>query len=564
MLRRLEPLLVLLGYGLVSLILIGRFVLRAPHDAVVGSFGADQGFFAWSLVHWVEVLAGNQSPFLTDRIDAPMGFNLAWATTIPGPAILFAPLTALAGPLVTYNTLAIAAPALAAWTAYLLCRHLTQDTVAAIFGGWTFGFSSYLLGETLNHLNLALVACLPLIVLVVVRLIDESLSRRRGVIALAALIALQFLIFTEVAATATLVGSIALLLALVGGPHATRRSILRALPWIAAAYAIAVAIVSPLLIAALLHPNPIAERIRPDLYPLDPKNLVIPTVITWIGGQRFQADSLQFAGNLTEQLAYLGPVLIAVVLAGVIRWRHDRRVWLILLTSLIAVVLAFGSHLAISGDAYWPMPWRVFAQLPLIQLALPSRIVVYAWLGAALTVAFFVSRRDRELLPLYAVRLGIAVLALVCLLPVPRADIWRTDLMTPPGIASGAATAAIPDNAVVLILPYAFLGNGMYWQARAKLRYRMAGGYSAAAIPLAYTQFPIVYGFYRNQLPANPRQELLRYLAYTGTSWVLIDARAPGPWAQFLREAGGIRSEIGGVVRYQFDPRSVRAQVAGP
>ena len=99
--RRLEPLLVLLGYMLGSVVLIGRFVIRAPHDAVVGSFGADQGFFSWSLVHWVEVLAGNQSPFLTDRIDAPMGFNLAWATTIPGPALLFAPLTALAGPLVT-------------------------------------------------------------------------------------------------------------------------------------------------------------------------------------------------------------------------------------------------------------------------------------------------------------------------------------------------------------------------------------------------------------------------------------------------------------------------------
>ena len=44
-----------------------------------------------------------------------------------GPAD-FAPLTALAGPLWSYNLLAIAAPALTAWTAYLLCRHLTRDT----------------------------------------------------------------------------------------------------------------------------------------------------------------------------------------------------------------------------------------------------------------------------------------------------------------------------------------------------------------------------------------------------------------------------------------------------
>ncbi|MSO46734.1 MAG: hypothetical protein EXQ67_01400 [Thermoleophilia bacterium] len=561
--RRLEPLLVLLGYAVSSVVLIGRFVLRAPHDAVVGSFGADQGFFAWSLVHWVEVLAGNQAPFLTDRIDAPMGFNLAWATTIPGPALLLAPLTALAGPLVTYNVLAILAPALAAWSAYLLCRHITQDSLAAIIGGWIFGFSSYVLGETLNHLNLALVAVLPLIVLVVIRLVDQSLRPRRGAVTLAGLIALQFLIFTEVAATATVIGCIALLAAIVIGPSELRLRIVRVLPWIAAGYALAIALVSPLLIAAFLHPNPIDDRIRPDLYPLDLKNLVVPTVITWVGGARFQADSLQFVGNLTEQLAYLGPVLILVALGGIWRWRYERFVWVVVFTTVAAIVLSFGEHLTISGDPWWSMPWQVVARLPLIQLALPTRIVVYVWLGIALLGSLFVTRRRGDLLPWFVARLGLVVVALICLLPTPRAELWRTDLQTPAGIESGVATAVIPPDAVVLILPYSFRGNGMYWQSLATMRYRMAGGYSAAAIPLGYSEYPVVAWFYNDQLPANPRQELLRYLAFTGTSWVLVDARAPGPWAQFLREAGGVRSEVGGVVRYRFDPAVVRAQVHG-
>jgi pimeloyl-ACP methyl ester carboxylesterase len=198
----------------------------------------------------VETLAGNQAPFLTDRIDAPMGFNLAWATTIPGPALLLAPLTELAGPLASYNLLAIAAPALAAWSAYLLCRHLTRDLVAALIGGWAFGFSSYLLGQTLNHVNLALVWALPLIVLVVIRLIEGSLRPRRGLLALAALIAMQFLTFTEVAATATLVGGLTLAAALALGPADLRTRIVRALPWIAGGYALALVLVSPLRDAA--------------------------------------------------------------------------------------------------------------------------------------------------------------------------------------------------------------------------------------------------------------------------------------------------------------------------
>ena len=244
---KLEGVGAFVAYLAISLLVFGR-VLGDLGGSVVGLYGGDQGFFAWSLVHWLEVLAGNQSPFLTDRIDAPMGFNLAWATTIPGPALLFAPLTALAGPLVTYNTLAIAAPAMAAWTAYLLCRHITQDSLAAILGGWIFGFSSYLLGQTLNHLNLALVAALPLIVLVVIRLVEQSIRPGRGVLALAGLIAMQFLIFTEVGATATVVGSLAILAAIAIGPSELRGRILRTLPLIVAGYALAVAIISPLLL----------------------------------------------------------------------------------------------------------------------------------------------------------------------------------------------------------------------------------------------------------------------------------------------------------------------------
>ncbi len=562
--RRLEPLLVLLGYAAASVVLLGRHLLRAPADAVLGSFGADQGFFAWSLVHWLEVLAGNQTPFLTDRIDAPVGFNLAWATTIPGPALLVAPLTALAGPLVSYNALALAAPALAAWTAYLLCRHLTRDALASVLGGWAFGFSSYLLGQTLNHLNLALVAALPLVVLVVVRLVDGSLPRVRGVASLAALIALQFLIFTEVAATATLVGAITLAGAVAIGPADLRRRVLAVLPWLGAAYGFALVAVSPLLVAALLHPNPIDNRIRPDLYPLDLQNLLYPTAITWLGGGRFAERSAAFAGNLTEQLAYLGPVLMVVIVVAAIRWRAWRGTWIAVGGAVAALVLACGARLTSGGDPYavW-MPWSVLEHLPLIRLALPARIVVFVWLAVAVLVALFVARRDDRDPRQRLARAGLAGVALLLLLPTPTASIWRTSLETPPGIASGTATAAIPDDAVVLILPYSFAGNGMYWQARERMRYRQAGGYSAAAVPAAYAPFPIMGALYGGPFPPAARHELLRYLAFTGTTWVLIDEARAGRWPRLLTDVGGVRSDVGGVVRFRIDQATVRAQLAG-
>ena len=123
----------------------------------------------WSLVHWKLVATEGVHPFLTHDIYAPEGFNLAWATVIPGPALLMVPLTATVGPVVAYNVLALAAPALAAFTAFLLCREVTRNGLAALAGGYLFGFSSYMLGQTLNHVNLALVFLLPLGALVAVR-----------------------------------------------------------------------------------------------------------------------------------------------------------------------------------------------------------------------------------------------------------------------------------------------------------------------------------------------------------------------------------------------------------
>ena len=113
--------------------------------------------------------ASSATRCITDRIYAPEGFNLAWATVIPGPAFLAAPLTLLTSPIVSYNVLALIALPLNGLGAFLLCREVTAKTLPALVGGGVFAFSSYGLAESVNHLNLALVVCIPLAALVGVR-----------------------------------------------------------------------------------------------------------------------------------------------------------------------------------------------------------------------------------------------------------------------------------------------------------------------------------------------------------------------------------------------------------
>ena len=90
-----------------------------------------------------------------------------WLTAADMVALLFSPLTLTAGPIVSYNVAAILMPALAAWTAFVLCRRLTHAIWPSLVGGYLFGFSSYVLAQGGGgHLQLSSVFLLPLVALV--------------------------------------------------------------------------------------------------------------------------------------------------------------------------------------------------------------------------------------------------------------------------------------------------------------------------------------------------------------------------------------------------------------
>ncbi len=104
--------------------------------------GRDPEIFVWSFAWWQHALATGQNPFVSHAVYAPDGINLAWATSVPGLAIPFVPLTWLFGPVASYNVAALLLPAAAAWTAFLLCRYLTGALWPSLVGGYLFGFSA--------------------------------------------------------------------------------------------------------------------------------------------------------------------------------------------------------------------------------------------------------------------------------------------------------------------------------------------------------------------------------------------------------------------------------------
>src|SRR5664279_5990316 len=97
----------------------------------------------------------------------------------------------------------------------LLCRHLAGKAPAAFAGGLLFGFGTYESAEMVNHLSLALVALLPLAALLVLRRHARLTSRRRFIIALGLVLALQLWTASEVFASMVIFGVLAFLIGAV-------------------------------------------------------------------------------------------------------------------------------------------------------------------------------------------------------------------------------------------------------------------------------------------------------------------------------------------------------------
>src|SRR5215210_2142740 len=180
-------------FSTVTLLVFGLPVLANPGSTCLcAPYSGDPALFMWSLQWWPHALAETTNPLFTHAVWAPSGTSLAWATTVPSAALLAFPVLAAAGPVVAYNALMLLAPVLAAYGAFRLCLYLTRSFWPALVGGYVFGFSTYVLGHLLGHLNLVSIWPIPLEALVVLQHVEGRLSRRRLLLLLVPLALVQF------------------------------------------------------------------------------------------------------------------------------------------------------------------------------------------------------------------------------------------------------------------------------------------------------------------------------------------------------------------------------------
>jgi hypothetical protein len=465
-----------LVYGVLAVVLFSAAWFAARPSWI--GLGTDPANWQW-FMEWARFAPAHRlNPLFTDYLNYPGGVNLMWNSATPLPALMLAPLTSTLGTVVAYNTLATAALALSATAAYAAIRSVVPSAPGSFLGGLLYGFGPYMITQSAGHPNLTLAFFPPLALI----LLDRALVRPRrpywAALALGTWGAAQLLVGEEVLATTALVALLGLLLLWALHPAAgwarLRAGILPLLLALAAGLLLGAVplyfqLAGPARVAGVLQP--------PDTYVNDLLGFIEPGRFQYITSLATQAVVGNFTGNFVEKVGYLGLPLavLALVVAGV-NWRRAE-VRFFFLLALLCAWLSLGPVLHVGGVRVpgVPMPWALVQRLPLMENALPARLILQASLALAVLVAAAVENAVRgggRARALWILGVVAALEALLPGLPFPATPAPRVAFFEP-----GGAAARIPEGSVALVTPMTEASTAMYFQAHSGMRFRMPEGH---------------------------------------------------------------------------------------
>lgn len=506
-------------YLLASVLFFGRGLSGHLSTVCIGR-EVDPPMFIWFLRWWQYALDHRINPFVTDRLWAPLGFDLAWTTFIPLPALIAMPLVRTAGETVAYNFLGLMAAPLAAFSAFLLCRKVTGALWPAIISGYIFGFSPYGLAEMLGgHLHLVYSFPVPLLVLIALRRIDLEISMRRFVIYLSLLLTILFLCSVELFATVTLMAGFSLLLALALFKGETRVRLVALIAPMAGGYLVAMASVCPYLYYLFAYGYPHGPIWTPDRFSADLLGFFVPVETFALGTVSSAREVTQlFTANLPESGAYLGiPLIVFIEIFRRQYWASKVGKFLVILL-LLTVVIAIGPVLHIAGRETIAMPWAIFTKLPLISSALPIRFSMYAFLVVAVMLARWLARAPVR----NTIKYLVVAIILLSWTPNLSASFWLSRLELPLFFTRGTYRNVLAPGEIVLALPFEKKGNSMYWQAKSDMYFRMSGAWTGV-VPFAFARMPIVNFFEGADDLPEPIDQLKSYIAHFEVGAILVD-----------------------------------------
>jgi hypothetical protein len=465
--RRPDIVVAILALGLAVLVTAGLWA--DPNHRTIKVNSSDQALFEWLLAYGAHALTHAENPLFTHLMNVPDGVNLAVNTSITVYAVLFAPLTLLAGPqwsFVVILTLNLAATAFAWYL--LLSRAFRLPVLASAAGGLFCGFAPGMVSHANAHLNWTAGWLVPLLVWRVFALREPGRWRRNGLI-LGVLVAMAFSIAAEGLFFTALACGVFLGVWALSQRAEARAALPVFVRGLAVTAGTAVALLSYPLWLHFFGP----QRFHGTGF--DPKvhNEDLAAFAAFPERSLAGAAGLDtgLAPNPTEENSFFGPPLLVLAVACfVLLWRRatpGRRAVLrgIAVTAGVFFVLSLGPELKLDERLTGiPLPYAGLGGLPIFNAALPARLALVVIPLIGVVLAYALAALGPRPAPAW---LGAFAVALLPLVPVPLHTSEYEPV--PRFITSGTWREYVSDGGVLAPVPPTsdVLPDGQRWQTYA-------------------------------------------------------------------------------------------------
>jgi hypothetical protein len=412
-----------LSVGL-AIALFHRAWAQPLHTQIGGAGDADE--YSWFL-SWAPFSMGHGlDPLITHYVNFPSGVNLMWNTSVLLPAFLASPVTVLLGAAFSYNLLATMAPVLCTTFAYVAFRRWA-GSLPALGGALVFGFSPYMVSQSVGHLAQVLIMSAPLMLIVLDRLLVVQAGKAwldgllLGLLAWA-----QLLTGEEVLAIEAVTGAIALAVLYAVARREAGRQLAYALRGSAVAAGLFAVLSAPFLAVQFLGPYRVQDVHPRNAYVSDLLNFFVPTRLTQFAPAAALRISARFTGNASEQGAYVGIPLALFIVLALFLARRRTVTWVALAVAAGAGLLSMGPAVHFLGHvSQLYLPDYVLQKLPFFHNLLPDRFASTMTLGVGLLVALGLDELKRLRPSAIAGGWALAGVGLVAIIPTvhyPNSD----------------------------------------------------------------------------------------------------------------------------------------------
>ncbi|GAB2925408.1 glycosyl transferase [Micromonospora polyrhachis] len=451
----------------------------------------DQTLIEWFLANDARLLLGDFG-LVSDRLNAPDGFNLMVNATIIVPGLILAPITLTLGTGTSFALLVAGNLAFTSIGWYLLyTRTLGAHRLAAAIGAAFCGFAPGMISQSNSHPHITAQWLVPALVWCVVRMVQLSdphrhtpgrATNRRLVaisIALATLVSIQLFVGEEVLFLTAVTLALLTIAYAVVAPAFVRRVLPRFSLALLAAAGLAAAVLAYPLWMQFAGPQSVPNGVfSPDYFSADLASYPVISPLS-IGGL---PDSARLSTGPSEYNTFLGLPLLLVV-AGCTWWlRRKPLVLAIVPVGLLAAWLSLGPRVVLDGvrTEIWA-PYELLRNKPVIEGALPMRfaLVLIPLIAALLVLALDRASRT-ETGPSRLLVSTAIIAALLPIAPAPLPATTRTPV--PTFITAGHWRQCVPSDGVLVPvpLPTPKEPDVMRWASAANAEFRLPEGFFIA------------------------------------------------------------------------------------